>query len=108
MMAFNANKNSDFLQVNHLDCDRTNNSLENLEWCTPSENQQYAVKLKRARAANQCGESNTNCKLIDEQVKEIFELRKLGWTHQKIADEYNVSRRHIGNILQGKRRQVKS
>lgn len=108
MMAFDPNENSNSLQVNHLDCVRTNNTLENLEWCTPSENQQYAVRLGRTRTANQWGENNASCKLTDAQVKEIFELRKMGWTHQKIADKYNVSRRHIGNILQGKRRQVRS
>ena len=30
--------------INHIDCDRSNNNVENLEWVTPSENSQKAVK----------------------------------------------------------------
>ena len=33
--------------VNHKDCDVTNNSVENLEWCTQKENIQYCMKLGR-------------------------------------------------------------
>lgn len=33
--------------INHRDCNLSNNRAENLEWCTQSENILYAVKLGR-------------------------------------------------------------
>lgn len=35
---FNPVKNMNKLQVNHIDCNRSNNALVNLEWTTPAEN----------------------------------------------------------------------
>lgn len=40
--AFLPNENSDNLTVNHKDEDKTNNSLENLEWMTAKENVVYS------------------------------------------------------------------
>lgn len=38
--------------VNHIDCDTTNNNIENLEWCSQSENIQHAYNLNRKKGPN--------------------------------------------------------
>lgn len=40
-------ENMENLQVNHLDEDRTNNRLDNLQWCTCQENLNYKNRAKK-------------------------------------------------------------
>ena len=34
-------------EVNHIDRDRTNNNIENLEWCTHAENMAHSAKMRK-------------------------------------------------------------
>lgn len=43
-MAFIENKDPEhFTQVDHIDCNRTNNCVENLRWVTPKQNTQHSI-----------------------------------------------------------------
>lgn len=100
MMAFKPVENMDELEVNHLDGDKKNNKLENLEWCTASENQKHAFKtgLQKARK----GEDSNFAKLSKEDVNKIFELRARGLLQREIADIVGCTHSNISAILRGK------
>ena len=42
--AFIPNGNPERIQVNHIDCNKQNNNVQNLEWVTPVENMAHAYK----------------------------------------------------------------
>lgn len=56
--------------LNHIDGNKTNNCVENLEWCDVSHNTKHAYKLG---AICQKGEKNNSCKYNDLRVKDIRE-----------------------------------
>ena len=83
-------------EVNHIDGDKLNNELSNLEWVTHKENMQHAFKTN---LANNTGEKNGMSKLKKSQVKEIKRLLNDGELSQyKIALMYDVSRSCILGI----------
>ncbi len=82
--------------INHIDGNKLNNNVENLEWCTHKENLEHACKMGLVPR----GEDRPTAILIMEQVLEIREVYKKGrTTHKKLAKEYGISPTQIARIL---------
>ena len=87
--------------VNHKDGNKLNNNLSNLEWCTYSENTRHSYANGTSKGRK--GEKHHLNKIKEEDVREIFRLRETGMTHKEISLEFNLSRQHVGSILNRER-----
>lgn len=86
--------------INHIDGNKLNNKINNLEWCTHAENMRHA----RVNGLNKdVGETHHNAKLKNSDIIKIRYLRsKFNKTHQEIANIFNVTRKNITSILNNK------
>lgn len=82
-------------EVNHIDGDKLNNKLSNLEWVTKKENMLHAHKLK---LRDNTGEGNPRKILSEEEVLEIYNKCYEGARVCDLAEEYAVSRPTISDI----------
>lgn len=85
-MAFNPIDGMEKLQVNHIDGNKQNNALENLEWVTPKENIQHAIRtnLKNFNYLN--GENTNFANYTEKDAKRVIELLKTNkYTDKQIS-----------------------
>lgn len=103
MLTFKPIENAHTLEVNHMDGNRSNNSLDNLEWMTRSENMKHAHHvLKTWDHAQVRGEQVGGVKLTAEKVIEIRRLWANGVQRSVIAAEYGVTPENITAITKRK------
>jgi hypothetical protein len=85
--------------VNHIDGNKSNNNLSNLEWCTNSENMIHADKIGLRKMPK--GHKNSMAKLTESQVREI-KFNRIGLYQTEIAKEFKIARQTVSKILNGK------
>lgn len=92
------------LQINHIDGNKSNDSINNLEWVTAKENVNHSIEEGLRTHKHMMGARNKNSILCKSDVLDIRNAYRLNiFTHQEIANAYDVSRQHISAIINKKR-----
>lgn len=96
---FVVKKNNNQKFVNHIDGNKLNNYDWNLEWCTPLENSQHAVKTGLVDFK---GEKHHNSKLTKSDVLKMREMRfKNNTPYKEIAITFGVCVCQARDVVKG-------
>lgn len=86
-------------EINHIDGNKKNNNLSNLEWCNRSENMKHADKTGLRIMLK--GQKNPKAKITDEIVR-IIRMERKGIFQTEIAKEFNLKQQTVSKIINHK------
>lgn len=92
------------IECNHVDGDKSNNNVKNLEWVTSSENKIHAFRtgLLKPPSRDLRGARNPNTELTWEKVRQIRDMVSKGYEQKTVAKHFGVSNATISKIWVGR------
>ena len=80
--------------VNHIDGDKHNNNVTNLEWVTPKENSKHAFETGLIGS----GANSHKAELTSFQVHAICKMLMQGYRVKDIKEKFNISQSVVSSI----------
>lgn len=88
-------------EINHIDYNKLNNCVSNLEWMTRGDNIKHSYLNRDPKTYK--GSGNKNAKLTEDDVLNIRkEYKEIKTTYKNLANKYNVGITLVGYIINNK------